>query len=62
MYAFATQKWEQLLLAKSIDYPTLSRSGEYIHVFDVVEDGTPSYRMRVSDHKLERIGVVSFSR
>jgi Tol biopolymer transport system component len=62
MYTFATQKWEQLLLAKSIDYPTLSRSGEYIHFFDVVEDGTPFYRLRVSDHKLERIGVVSLPR
>jgi eukaryotic-like serine/threonine-protein kinase len=62
MYTFATQKWEQLLLAKSIDYPTLSRSGEYIHFFDVVEDGTPFYRVRVSDHKLERIGVVSLPR
>jgi Tol biopolymer transport system component len=62
MYTFATQKWEQLLLAKSIDYPTWSRSGEYIHFFDFVEDGTPLYRVRVSDHKLERIGVVSLSR
>ena len=62
MYDFATQKWEQLLLAKSIDYPTLSRSGEYIYFFDSVEDGTPFYRVRVSDHKLERIGVVSLSR
>ncbi len=60
MYTFATQKWEQLLLAKSIDYPTLSRSGEYIHFFDSVEDAF--YRVRVSDHKLERIGVVSLSR
>jgi hypothetical protein len=51
-----------LLLAKSIDYPTLSRSGEYIHFFDIVEDGTPFYRVRVSDHKLERIGVVSLPR
>ena len=62
LYTFATQKWEQLLLTKSIDYPTLSRSGEYIHFFDIVEDGTPFYRVRVSDHKLERIGVVSLSR
>jgi eukaryotic-like serine/threonine-protein kinase len=62
MYTFATQKWEQLLLAKSIAYPTWSRSGEYIHFFDGVEDGTPFYRLRVSDHKLERIGVVSLPR
>jgi Tol biopolymer transport system component len=62
MYTFATQKWEQLLLAKRIDYPTLSRSGEYIHFFDFVEDGAPFYRVRVSDHKLERIGVVSLPR
>jgi serine/threonine protein kinase/Tol biopolymer transport system component len=62
LYTFATQKWEQLLLAKGIDYPTLSRSGEYIHFFDGVEDDTPFYRVRVSDHKLERIEVVSLSR
>jgi serine/threonine protein kinase/Tol biopolymer transport system component len=62
MYTFASQKWEQLLLAKNIDYPTWSRSGEYIHFFDLVEDGTPFYRVRVSDHKLERIGVVSLPR
>jgi Tol biopolymer transport system component/DNA-binding winged helix-turn-helix (wHTH) protein len=62
MYTFATQKWGQSLLAKSIDYPTLSRSGEYIHFFDFVEDGTPFYRMRVSDHKVERMGVVSLPR
>jgi len=62
MYTFATQKWEQLLLAKSIDYPTWSRSGEYIHFINFVEDGTPFYRVRVSDHKLERIGVVSLPR
>jgi hypothetical protein len=62
MYTFATQEWEQLLLAMSIDYPTLLRSGEYIHFFDIVEDGTPFYRLRISDHKLERIGVVSLPR
>jgi len=62
MYTFGTQKWEQLLLAKGIDYPTLSRSGEYIHFFDGVEDGSPFYRVRVSDHKLEHIEVVSLSR
>jgi hypothetical protein len=62
MYTFATKRWEQLLLGKNMDYPTWSRSGEYIHFFDLVEDGTPSYRVRVSDHKLERIGVVSLSR
>jgi len=61
-YTFTTQKWEQLLLAKSIDYPTWSRSGEYIHFINFVEDGTPFYRVRVSDHKLERIGVVSLPR
>ena len=60
IYTFATQKWEQLLLAKNIDYPTLSRSGEYIHYLDLVENAF--YRVRVSDHKLERIGVVSLSR
>jgi hypothetical protein len=62
MYTFATQRWEQLLLAKSIEYPTLSRSGEYIHFFDFVEDGTPFYRVRVSDHKPERIGVMNLPR
>ncbi len=62
MYTFATQKWGQSLLAKSIDYPRLSRSGEYIHFFDSMEDGTPFYRVRARDHKLERIGVVSLPR
>jgi serine/threonine protein kinase/Tol biopolymer transport system component len=61
MYTFATQKWEQLLLAKSIDYPTWSRSGEYIHFFDLVGEDA-FYRVRVSDHKVERIGFVSLSR
>jgi len=48
MYTFATKKWEQLLLGKNMDYPTWSRSGEYVHFFDLVEDGTPFYRVRVS--------------
>jgi Tol biopolymer transport system component len=62
MYDFATQKWKQLLLAKNIDYPTLSRSGEYIHFINFGEEGTPFYRVRVSDHQLERIGVVNLPR
>jgi hypothetical protein len=45
-----------------MDYLTWSRSGEYIHFFDLAEDGTPFYRVRVRDHKLERIGVVNLSR
>ena len=37
------------------------RDGEYIHFFDLVGEDA-FYRVRVSDHKLERIGVVSLSR
>jgi serine/threonine protein kinase len=62
MYTFATQKWEQLLNGRSIDYPTISRSGEYVYFINLVEAGTPFYRVRLSDHKLERIGTVSLPR
>jgi hypothetical protein len=55
MYTFTTQKWEQLVLAKSIGYPDVYFEGS-------ATSGTPFYRVRVSDHKLERIGVVSLAR
>ena len=49
-----TRKWEDLV-SMPIGYPTWSHNGQYIY-FDSAEDTDSAiFRMRISDHKLERV-------
>jgi serine/threonine protein kinase/Tol biopolymer transport system component len=61
-FEFATQRWEQLALGKSMGSPRWSRKGDYVHFYDYVEENTPFYRVRISDRKLERMGSVNLPR
>jgi Tol biopolymer transport system component len=62
LFRFASQKWEQLALAENIAHPAWSRTGEYVYVNNPVESDTPFYRIRVSDHQVERLCKVNIPR
>ena len=54
LFDFTSQKWVELL-KEQIYYPTLSRDGEYIY-FDTPQRENPAiFRVRIRDHKLERL-------
>jgi len=62
LFHLATQKWEQLVLARSVAHPTWSRNGEYVYFNDALEADTPFSRVRISDHRLQRLGIVNVPR
>jgi Tol biopolymer transport system component len=53
LFDFKTQKWEELAKI-TVAFPNWSRDGKYVH-FHSFGDDAALYRVRVSDHKLERI-------
>ena len=54
LFDFSTQKWTEL--AKIfVAYPTWSRDGRYIYFDGIVDNEEGYYRVRISDHKQERI-------
>jgi Tol biopolymer transport system component/predicted Ser/Thr protein kinase len=53
LFDFKTQKWAELA-GIPVAYPNWSRDGNYIHFHSFGSD-TALYRVRVSDHKLEKI-------
>jgi Tol biopolymer transport system component len=53
LFDFKTQEWEELAKITAA-FPNWSRDGKYVH-FHSFGDDAALYRVRVSDHKLERI-------
>jgi dipeptidyl aminopeptidase/acylaminoacyl peptidase len=53
LFDFKTQKWAELA-GITVAYPNWSRDGNYIYFHSFGSD-TALYRVRVSDHKLEKI-------
>jgi Tol biopolymer transport system component/DNA-binding winged helix-turn-helix (wHTH) protein len=58
LYQTATDQWQVLLQGLYFSYPTWSRDGEYIYFCNLLEGGTPFYRLRIDGHKLERVASV----
>ena len=53
LFDFSTQKWVQLEQI-AVGFPSWSRDSKYIY-FDAVGEDHAFYRVRISDHKLERL-------
>jgi Tol biopolymer transport system component/DNA-binding winged helix-turn-helix (wHTH) protein len=49
-----TQQWTELV-RMGIGYPSWSRDGQYIYFDSILTDDPAFYRLRVSDHKLQRV-------
>jgi Tol biopolymer transport system component len=54
LFDVTTQKWTQLADA-SVGYPSWSRNGEYIYLQSSFGDESAVTRVRVIDHKLEKL-------
>jgi Tol biopolymer transport system component len=58
LFDIATQKWTQLA-DMSVGYPSWSRNGEYIYLQSFFRDEPTVTRVRVSDHKLEKLASLN---
>jgi eukaryotic-like serine/threonine-protein kinase len=54
LFDFATQKWVELV-KMLVSYPSWSRDGKYVYFDSPFGDDPALYRVRISDHKLERL-------
>lgn len=57
LFDFKTQRWSRLIKANSAAYPTWSKEGQYIY-FLRMPDKPAVLRVRISDHKVERVADV----
>jgi Tol biopolymer transport system component len=55
LFDFETQRWQELTGGGPIGYPNWSRDGKYIYYDAGTGDQAGFYRVRISDHKVERI-------
>ncbi len=58
LYDFATRKWDDLGGIRA-SYPEWSKDGRYIYYGDARDRSQPFYRLRLSDHKVERLADLS---
>jgi hypothetical protein len=62
LFDVRSQTWQELLRGHWISSPTWSRNSEYVYFCDLQQPAMPFYRVRVSDHKLERVLDVNVQR
>jgi Tol biopolymer transport system component len=62
LFSVASHKWEKLIQGRFINNPVWSRNGQYVSFSDPDEPGTPFYRVRINNHKLERVAVANLLR
>ena len=55
LFDFKTQSWQELTSGVTIGYPNWSRDGKYVYCDAGTRDQAGFYRVRISDHKVERI-------
>jgi Tol biopolymer transport system component len=62
MFDVARRTWSVFFDARSgsIYHPMWSRDGKYIYFSDPVHAGTPFYRLRIADRKLEQVSIEDF--
>jgi Tol biopolymer transport system component/DNA-binding winged helix-turn-helix (wHTH) protein len=49
------QQWQELLVSLPIGYPSWSHDGQYIYFDTTLNEDAAFFRVRISDHKLERL-------
>ncbi|MCU1242968.1 MAG: serine/threonine protein kinase [Candidatus Acidoferrum typicum] len=62
LFDLTTQTWKELDSGHSYNYPMWSRDAKYIHFSNPFESGTPFYRSRIADGKLEHIANANLTR
>ena len=55
LFDFSRRKWEDLVAKGSPNYPNWSKDSQYVYFSDPFVRNLPSYRVHVSDHKLEHL-------
>ena len=55
LFDFSRQKWEDLVKLGSPNYPNWSHDGQYVYFTDPFVPNLPSYRVHVSDRKVEHL-------
>jgi Tol biopolymer transport system component len=54
LFDFATRQWTDLV-TMPVGYPTWSHNGQYLYFDSTLNDDAAFFRVRISDHKLERV-------
>ncbi len=62
LFDLTTQTWKELDSGHSYNYPMWSRDAKYIYFSNPFENGTPFYRLRVADGKLEHVANANLTR
>lgn len=62
LFDLTTQAWKELDSGHSYNYPMWSRDAKYIYFSNPFENGTPFYRLRVADGKLEHVANADLTR
>jgi Tol biopolymer transport system component/tRNA A-37 threonylcarbamoyl transferase component Bud32 len=55
LFDFRTQEWVELAAHMSVNFHSCSRDGKYVYFDSPIGDDPGFYRVRISDHKLERL-------
>jgi Tol biopolymer transport system component/DNA-binding winged helix-turn-helix (wHTH) protein len=55
LFELSTQKWTDLATLPAIGFPTWSRDGQYLYFDTTFTEDPGFFRVRVSDHKLEKL-------
>lgn len=58
LYDLAVQRWSELV-HMPIGYPSWSHNGQYLYFDSILSEDPAFYRIRISDHKLERLASLS---
>jgi Tol biopolymer transport system component len=62
LFDFTTLKWKDLDTGSFVAFPTWSRGGEYVYFRYPFQNGAPFCRVRVGDHKQERVAIANLPR
>ena len=59
LFEWKTQKWTELTIPMTIDYPNWSHDGKYVY-FNSTAGGEPAfYRLQIKNHKVERVASLA---
>jgi Tol biopolymer transport system component len=58
LYDVTAQRWNELV-RMPIGYPSWSHNGQYLYFDSIFSEDPALYRIRISDHKLERLVSLS---
>jgi len=62
LFEWKTQKWTELTISMTIDYPNWSHDGKYVY-FNSTAGGEPAfYRLQIKNHKVERVASLAIKR